>query len=108
MALRDTLHFITTHPLNRERPLGALVRFMKWQLATRLKPGRFVHEWVGGARLFARTGETGVTGNIYCGLHEFSEMAYVLHVIGPEDVFVDIGANVGTYTVLACAARRAR
>lgn len=55
-----------------------------------------------------RPGETGLTGNVYCGLHECAEMAFVLHVVRPEDVFVDVGANVGSYTVLACAARGAK
>jgi FkbM family methyltransferase len=50
----------------------------------------------------------GATGNIYCGLHEFTEMAFILHLLRPGDLFGDIGANVGSYTVLAagvCAAR---
>jgi Met-10+ like-protein len=50
----------------------------------------------------------GATGNIYCGLHEFAEMAFTLHLLRPGDLFADIGANVGSYTVLAagvCGAR---
>jgi len=43
----------------------------------------------------ARPGETGVTGNIYTGLHEFSSMGYLLHVLREGDLFVDVGANVG-------------
>ena len=44
---------------------------------------------------------TGATGNIYCGLHEFEDMGFLLHFLRPEDLFVDVGANVGSYTVLA-------
>ena len=51
---------------------------------------------------------TGVTGNIYCGLHEFAEMGFLLHFLRPEDLFVDVGANVGSYTILASAVCRAR
>ncbi len=43
----------------------------------------------------------GATGNLYAGLHEFNDMGFLLHLIRPTDVFFDIGANVGTYTVLA-------
>ena len=46
---------------------------------------------------------TGATGNIYCGLHEFADMAFVLHLLQPGDLFVDVGANIGSYTVLASA-----
>ena len=44
---------------------------------------------------------TGVTGNIYAGLHEFADMAFVLHFLRAGDLFADVGANVGSYTILA-------
>lgn len=44
---------------------------------------------------------SGATGNIYFGLHEFGDMAFMLHFLRPGDFLLDIGANVGTYTVLA-------
>ena len=47
---------------------------------------------------------TGATGNFYCGLHESEDMAFVLHFLQPGDVFYDIGANVGSYSLLAAAA----
>jgi len=46
---------------------------------------------------------TGATGNIYAGLHEFEDMAFVLHLLRANSLFVDIGANIGSYTVLAGA-----
>jgi FkbM family methyltransferase len=108
MSLLNTLHYITHHPLNRQRKGRALLDFVKWQIGSRLVPGRVVCQWVEGARMVVASGDTGLTGNIYCGLHEFTDMAYVLHVLRPNDLFVDIGANVGSYTLLACAARQAR
>jgi FkbM family methyltransferase len=44
---------------------------------------------------------TAATGNFYCGLYEFGDMAFVLHFLREEDTFVDIGANIGSFTVLA-------
>jgi FkbM family methyltransferase len=104
MTIIQLLKFITTHPLNKGRKTDAMVRFARWQIASRLLRGDIVCEWVNGARFFARKGETGLTQNIYTGLQEFSDMAYVLHVLRREDLFVDIGANVGSYTLLACRA----
>lgn len=51
----------------------------------------------------SRNGMTGATGNIYCCLHEFADMAFLLHYLRPGDLFVDVGANIGSYTVLASA-----
>lgn len=39
--------------------------------------------------------------NLYCGLHEYNDMGFLLHFLREEDFFIDIGANVGSYTVLA-------
>jgi FkbM family methyltransferase len=83
-------------------------RFAKWQVASRLAPGSVLVDWVNGAKFIAAPGERGVTCNIYAGLYEFQDMAYVLHVLRPDDVFVDVGANVGSYTILACGAAGAR
>jgi FkbM family methyltransferase len=104
MSLFSTLKFITTHPLNRDRKISAVARFMTWQIKSRLARGAMIHAWVNGSRFLVQRGETGLTGNIYTGLHEFPDMGFLLHVLRPEDLFVDVGANVGSYTVLACAA----
>lgn len=104
MPLIDTLRFITNHPLNRDQKLKSLVRFAKWQIGGRLVPKGMVIDWVNGSRFLVRPGEAGLTGNIYTGLHEFADMGFLLHFLRREDHFVDIGANLGSYTILACAA----
>jgi FkbM family methyltransferase len=50
----------------------------------------------------------GATLNIYAGLHEFADMMLPLHFLREGDLFLDIGANVGSYTVLASGVCRAR
>ena len=103
----NTLRFILTHPLGGRRPVGALARYVAWQIGSRIRRDH-VHQWIAGTRLAVRSGMTGATGNIYCGLHEFADMAFVIHALSPGDLFLDIGANVGSYTVLAsgvCGAR---
>lgn len=107
MGLSQTLKFILGHPMNRGRPISALARFAKWQVRSRLQD-EVIFDWVDGAKLAVRRGMTGATGNIYCGLHEYVDMRFVLDTLKPEDLFVDIGANIGSYTVLAskvCGAR---
>lgn len=107
MSVLSLLSFITNHPINQDQKLSAIARFIQWQISSRLAPGAIVYDWIDGARFLVRTGETGLTGNIYTGLHEFADMGYLLHVLRKDDVFIDIGANVGSYTILACAARAA-
>lgn len=108
MSLLNTIKFIISHPLNRERKLSSIIRFAKWQLGSRLVPGEIVFDWINGSKFLAKTGETGLTGNVYTQLHEFPDMGFLLHFLRAEDLFVDIGANVGSYTILACSAIGAR
>jgi FkbM family methyltransferase len=108
MPLLDTLAFIANHPLNKGRKARALADYFKWQIGSRLVPGQVIYSWINGSRIIVRQGETGVTGNLYCRLHDFGDMAYLLHVLEPDDLFVDVGANVGSYTILACAAKGAK
>lgn len=108
MSLLNTIRFVTDHPLNRGHKIRSIIRFATWQVGSRLVPGAIVYDWVNGSKFIVKTGETGLTGNIYTGLHEFQDMAFLLHVLRGEDLFVDIGANVGSYTILACSAVGAR
>lgn len=108
MLLTNILKNLLNHPLNKTNKIGALIRFIKWQIVSRLVPGEIIYHWINNSKVIARPGETGFTGNIYCGLHEFSDMAFLLHVLRKKDLFVDIGANIGSYTILACSAIGAR
>jgi len=63
-----------------------------------------VTQFANSAQLLAVPGMAGATGNVYVGLHEFVDMSFVLHFLRPNDLFVDVGANIGSYTILAGAA----
>ena len=101
MQVVNTLRFILNHPLNKGDKFAALLRWLKWQIKSRLFPSPISVPFVGEARLLVETGMTGATGNIYCGLHEFTDMAFLLHFLQPDELFLDVGANVGSYTILA-------
>lgn len=104
----NLLKYVWAHPLNADGKLVAIFRVLRWQTAARLMSGPIALPYVQGTWLFATRGMTGATGNWYCGLHEVHEMAFVLHLLRPGDHFVDVGANVGSYTVLAGGGVNAR
>lgn len=80
--------------------MATLARMFRWQVLSRTR-SQVVWPWVEGLRLRARHGQTGMSGNVYLGLHEFEHMAFLLHMLRPDDTFCDIGANAGSYTLLA-------
>ena len=98
-----TFQFIVNHPLNRENKFDALRRWLGWQIGSRLVSGPVAVPFVNGARLLVSPGMTGATGNIYCGLHEFESMAFALHLLRPDNLFLDVGANIGSYSILAAS-----
>lgn len=91
------------HPLSRQHFWRALQRYIRWQIGSRILGWPVVVPFVDDSVLVAEPGMAGATGNIYCGLHEFADMAFLLHVLRPEDGFVDVGANIGSYCVLGGA-----
>jgi FkbM family methyltransferase len=104
--LADLDRYFSTHSLTSHAPIGAWARFVWWQLRSRLQREILI-DWVGGQRLAVQHGMKGATANIYVGLHEFADMMLPLHFLREGDLFFDIGANVGVYTVLASGVCRA-
>jgi len=100
--IKRTFNFIFGHPLAGRHPYRSIYRFLYWQLQCVISPDIFkVKTFLGGTQFYAKKGSYGLTGNIYTGLHEFEDMCFLLHFLRPGDVFFDIGANVGSYTILA-------
>lgn len=103
MSLINTLRYILNHPFNSDNKLESFLRFVKWQINCRLNPYPIIYNFTQNSKLIIWKGLRGATGNLYCGLMEYSDMGFLLHFLRPNDLFIDIGANIGSYTVLASA-----
>jgi FkbM family methyltransferase len=99
-AVGNLARVFSTHPLTRHAPIQAWARFASWQVRSRLD-NEIIMPWIDGRRLAVRHGMTGATMNIYVGLQEFVDMMLTVHFLREGDLFLDIGANVGSYTILA-------
>ena len=104
----NILGFIWQHPLAGRHKVKATWRFFAWQFSQLLSPRLVQYPFVGNTKLWARKGMEAATANIYMGLHEFSDMGFLLHFLRPEDNFADVGANIGAYTILASGVKGAR
>lgn len=108
MTLLNILIFIASHPLNKGFRLYAFSKFFSYQIASKLFKSKFLIDWVNDAKFLVSKGETGLTGNLYCGFMEYEDMSFLLHYLNRKDTFYDIGANVGAYTILASAVSKAK
>jgi FkbM family methyltransferase len=91
----------------RERPIGVVLR-MAWLHLNRRAGRQFVFRLHGGARMKMRYDYGSPALAFYLGLYEHASMSFLLRYLRPGDVFADVGANVGVYTVLAAAVCEAR
>jgi FkbM family methyltransferase len=106
-ALLRTLKFISDHPLNKSNRSGSILRYLGWQVSSRIIQYPIIYPFTENTKLIISKGKTGVTGNYYCGLHDFEEMSFVLHALREGDLFVDVGANLGSYSILAAGEAQA-
>jgi len=106
--LKKTLQFIWQHPINQGRQIRGILRFLNSQIKLRFNPSSQRIVWVNKVPLLIRKGLHSVTGAAYLGLTDFEEMAFFLHYLRPKDCFVDVGANVGIYSILASAGAGAK
>jgi FkbM family methyltransferase len=101
MQLFKTLLFILNHPINKNKKFRSVINFLKWQINCKINNFPIIYTFTSNSKLIIKKGVAAATGNYYCGLMEFNDMAFLLHFLREEDVFIDVGANIGSYTILA-------
>lgn len=102
------IRYIYTHPLTKDNKFSALLRFLKWQISSRFTKNALNVKWIGDLQLAMHKGMHGATGCIYVGLPEFNDMSFLLHFLDAKSNFIDIGANVGVYSLLAAGIKKSR
>jgi FkbM family methyltransferase len=105
---RKTLAEITRHPSNIQRRSRALLDYLRWNFGHRVMEAEYVLPMVEQTRLILSNRQNFATLVYTCGLWDFAEQAFLLHLLRSDDIFIDIGSNVGGYTVLASGVTGAR
>lgn len=103
-----TLKSFVEHPLNRDSKASSLARYCVAQAGVRMVSGDIGVPFPNDTKLLISPRMKGATHFISPGLCEFDEMCFVSHFLRPGDLFVDVGANVGAYTLLASGVAAAR
>ena len=95
---------IWSHPGNRGGRLRALGRSLGWQVYKRFGRRPLRVEFVDGFSVLCFP-DSGSASNIFYGNHYFDldEMTLLRRVLRPGDGFVDGGANIGVYAMLAAS-----
>ncbi len=102
-----TIEFIAAHPLFSGGRKDALVSWLRWHVGLRITRQPMVFDYVEGTQLIGRLGIRNSSGAYWVGLIEPDWTGFVLHYLRSDDVFYDVGANIGVFTVLASVVRDA-
>lgn len=93
--------YVWNHPANKSHQFRALARSSIWQIRKRLFGGyqdvRITDSRV--IRCYSHIDNTPLI--IYAGLYDFCEMNFLLRYLRGDDNFLDVGGNVGVYSILA-------
>lgn len=103
MNVSQVYGYLREHPLTRDHRFEAYKRYIRWQIASRVLNEAVAVPYVNNSRIFVRRGLHASTSTYYTGLKEFADMGFAMHLLRSEDIFIDIGANIGVFTVLASA-----
>ncbi len=102
------LRWAANHPMRRGSKLNAMCSFIRSQIGARLVQGDVCVPFANGTHLLVPPQMKGSIHFIWPGLYDFEEMSFIMHFLRPEDLFIDAGANIGVFTVLASGAAGAR
>lgn len=99
------LREIAGHPAHSGAPVGAILRYLRWNFGRRLiSDVSFRVDIIPGVSVLLSNQENYATLAYTCGMYDFEDMCFLLHVIRAGEVFGDFGANAGVYSVLAGSA----
>lgn len=108
VKIAKTLHFVANHPLNRDRKFRAVAEYGFIQVAALVVPGEVCVAFPNRTRLLVSPKMKGAAHFITPRLCEFDDMAFVMHFLRAGEMFADVGANVGAFTVLAAGVAGAK
>jgi FkbM family methyltransferase len=95
------LRFILEHPINHGHRLRAVARYAGWQGWRRLVRRPVTVNFWSGLRVRVYPDSPYSWTAIYFGLAEYDDMMFTLRYLRPGDAFIDVGANIGFYSLLA-------
>jgi FkbM family methyltransferase len=98
-----TLRYIWTHPNCKNQQIQFILKFISWQVYKRLTHKYLDIELISNVKIRCYPDSYSAATALYCGLYDYNEMNFLLRYLRSNDSFLDIGANVGIYTLLAAS-----
>ena len=88
-----------TNPLTKTNPILALMKYGILNYRLHVLKSEVLITFLDDIKCLVKKGD-GISGNYFYKLYEYQDSLFVLHYLKPGDVFYDIGANVGHFSLL--------
>jgi len=95
------MSYVWHHPSNRACRIHAVGRAVVWQLYKRIAGGYWDVPLTKNRTIRCYPNNASASSVLYARLFDYHEMHFLLRYLRSEDNFLDVGANVGVYTILA-------
>jgi FkbM family methyltransferase len=103
LSLFRTLASFRAHPLAGRRWRATVLRYLRWQISSRVLNVPHLLPYTDHAQLWVQRGGSAAINQYYYGIAEFAEQCFAAHLLRRDDLFVDVGANVGVFTILVAS-----
>jgi FkbM family methyltransferase len=107
-SFRRRLEQLRDQPVGRRQPIRALLRFIKAEIINTWLGCPFLATHEFGVVLIVEKGHHGTRGHYFFGVLEFEDELFAIDFLRKEELFLDIGANLGMFSVMVAATTGAR
>jgi FkbM family methyltransferase len=94
---------IWLHPMARGSRVRAVARAASWEVSRRVLQRDRLVELPGGGMMVCPAWDGASRRVVAVGLHDYGEQTFVLRVLRPGDIVLDVGAYFGSYTALTAS-----
>jgi len=103
LIANQTFQYIWSHPNSRGKQIQAIFNFLSWQIYKRVTKNTITLNLIPNIKLYCQPDSRSASSVLYCGLYDYDDMNFLVRYLRPEDCFLDIGANIGVYSLLAAS-----
>lgn len=107
-SLKGRLETLRNHPVGRRQPILTLLRFLKAEIINSWLGHSFLVSHEFGVFLIVEKHYHATRSHYFFGLQEFEDELFAINLLRENELFVDIGANVGMFSIMVTATTGAR
>jgi len=102
------LEVLRNQPVARHQPIKVLLRFANAEIINTWLGYPFLISHEFGVALIVERGHHATRSHYFFGLQDFTDELFAIHFLREGELFIDIGANLGIFSIMVAAATGAR